>query len=168
MRNTKGITKEDFEKFVTKEKKVLFRVACSILQNTHDAEDAVSDALLFAWEKRGSVKRREKFNTWVMRILINTAKTFLRQRNRVVVTNNVEIEDIEMPVDISEDMQLVINSLKEEYRIIIILYFINQYSQKEIAQILNTSTSAVKSSIYRAKEELKKRWLGKEDSDDRR
>ena len=62
----------------------LMRLACAIVRRQQDAEDAVQEALVRAWEKRDTLRDERYFDTWLMRVVINESKTLLRRRRRVL------------------------------------------------------------------------------------
>ena len=71
---TKGAQAVDRERFIAEIEAcsgMMYRVAWSILRNNADCEDALQDAALRAWEKRGRLRDERFFRTWITRILIN-------------------------------------------------------------------------------------------------
>jgi len=59
-----------------------FRLACAILGDDREAEDALQDACLTAWDRRRSLRDTERFDAWFDRILINRCRDGLRARQR--------------------------------------------------------------------------------------
>ena len=76
--------KQTFSDEVRRMERSLYRVAMSYTGNAPDAADAVQEALLRAWNRRGTLRDEQYFGTWLMRILINESKTLLRRRRRVL------------------------------------------------------------------------------------
>ena len=78
--NKNRITKECFTVVVEEVKDVMYRISYGILKNEADAEDAVAEALLKAWEKLGNLEKEESLRSWLIRIVINTSKNILSAR----------------------------------------------------------------------------------------
>ena len=68
---------------------MMYRVAWSILRNNADCEDALQEAALKAWEKRGHLRNEAYFRTWITRILINACYDTQRKRRRVIPLDEV-------------------------------------------------------------------------------
>ena len=68
---------------------MMYRVAWSILRNDADCEDALQEAALKAWEKRGKLRDERYFRTWLTRILINACYDTQRRRRRTVPLDEV-------------------------------------------------------------------------------
>ena len=69
----------------------MLRLACSILKEQHEAEDAVQDAIILAWRKLDTLKNDTAFRTWMMRIIINTCRSMQRKSKRYVFKDSVEL-----------------------------------------------------------------------------
>ena len=136
-------------------KQTAFGVAYLILKNTADCEDAMSAAIVKAYEHRGTLLKRGSFRAWFLRILRNEAYTILRERRKVYETD--EIPETPEPFPDAEgslDLRAALMRLKEDQRNA--LYLQEQgYSMEEIAGALNVPVGTVKSRISRAKETLR-------------
>lgn len=133
-----------------------FGVAFLILKNTYDCEDAMSAAIVKAYEHRGTVKKRASFRAWFLRILRNEAYTILRERRKVFETD--EIPETLIPFSDpaqSLDLRAALMRIPEEQRNA--LYLREEgYSMEEIADVLHVPVGTVKSRISRAKQALRK------------
>ncbi|MGV2644059.1 RNA polymerase subunit sigma-70, partial [Clostridium perfringens] len=67
----KKIDKIEFIKLIEENKLPLYRLAKSIVKNEHDTQDAVSEAIVKAYENLERLKSRNSFKSWIMRILVN-------------------------------------------------------------------------------------------------
>ena len=85
----KPVTREDFEGRVLDAREKMYRVARSYLQGEQDCLDAVSEAVLRAWQKRSSLRREEYFDTWLMRILMRECVNIQRRQKRMVPVESV-------------------------------------------------------------------------------
>ncbi len=147
--------KQYFAKVIQEEQDLLFRLAFCILHNETDAEDAVSDAILKAWEKRETLRDSEKLRSWLIRILLNQSKTMLAKRKREIPTEQVFFEAKAVEGKEEGGIWDDVMKLPEKYRIVIILYYYRELSIKEISKALHISVGTVKSQLSRAKEKLR-------------
>lgn len=134
-----------------------YRVARSRLNNDEDAADAIQDALLSGWEKRKTLKEPKYFKTWMIRILINKCNEIARKTPRTESLEQVpepSIENTESHL-IFQEMLLQLN---EKNRLVMALYYGEDYSIREIAQILEISENAVKQRLVRGRKEILKAY----------
>ena len=148
------VSREQFAEGVKEYSSDLYRVALAIMKNNADAQDAVGDAVLKAFEKRDTLKSYEKFKPWIMQILYNTCNTMLKKRTRTVLVEDVW--ENEEPVEKKPDeMWDVVMELEDEFRDVVSLYYYEGFSIKEIGRMLMVSEGTVKSRLSRAREKLK-------------
>ena len=145
-----------FVEEIRRVRQTAFGVAYLILKNPSDCEDAMSAAIVKAYEHRGSLKKRDSFRAWFLRILRNEAYTILRERRKVIKTDQLP----DMPVSTPEpaetlDLRAALMRLGADQRNA--LYLREQgYSMEEIADVLQIPVGTVKSRISRAKDALRK------------
>lgn len=149
-----AIDRETFSGLIREYTPALYRLAFGILHNREDAEDVVSESVLKAYEKLHALRKPECFRAWLMQIAVNEAKRVYTKNKRYTLTEN--IEDY-MPAFEDEYHELwdIVMKLDIDYRETVILYFYEQFSIKEIAQILHIPEGTVKSRLSRAKKKLK-------------
>ena len=145
-----------FEKLVTDRTDSLYRISMAMLRNEHDAEDAVHDAILSAYQNRHKLRSEEYFGTWLTRILINECKKQLRYRKRRADIAS-EINDKEPRDDpyLSLEISDAINRLPEKIQLTVILYYFEDHSIKEIKSILRVPEGTVKSRLAAGRKLLK-------------
>lgn len=153
-----AIGNEMFVRLIQEYMPNLYRLALGILHNRDDAEDAVSESVLKAYEKIHTLRKRENFQAWIMQITANEAKRIYAKNKRLSPVENVEDY---MPDFRDEYHELwdVVMELDVVYREVIILYFYERFSIKEIGIILNIAEGTVKSRLFRGKKQLKERLL---------
>lgn len=151
-----AIDKETFGVLIREYTPNLYRLTLAILHNREDAEDAVSESVLKAYEKLHTLRKRESFRAWIMQIAANEAKKIYAKNQRSLAVEN--IEDY-MPVfqDGHHELWDIVMELDVVYREVIILYFYEQLSIKEISKILHIPEGTVKSRLSRAKGRLRER-----------
>lgn len=146
--------KNEFCKVITGCKKQLYATAFSILKNETDAEDAVCSAIQKGYAKLDSLRSPKKFQAWMAAIVRNEALQILRKKEQL--PGNEMVESLLEPVcDSHNELFDIVMGLPEEYRIVIVLYYYNGLSIKEIAETLELATGTVKSRMNRGRNMLK-------------
>lgn len=136
-------------------RQTLFRICFSQLPSAQDREDAVQEALARAWRKRGQLREEGYLQTWLVRILLNVCHDMQRRGQWMVPT-----AEIELPVqDTSPDGALweALLALPEKYRLPILLYYLEGYSLRQVAQMLRIPENTVKTRLSRGRQQLKER-----------
>ena len=132
----------------------MFRVARSILHNDSDAEDAISESVLTAYTSLFTLKNRDSFKPWVMKILVRECYRILRKRAAVDYYDELP----EIPVSDADNTEVLwgyVNQLPSEYRSAVVLFYYEDMSIKTIAKTLSLSQGTVKSRLSRGKAKLK-------------
>ena len=108
-----------------------YRVAKSILKEDADCQDAVQEAVSKAFAKIDTLREKKYAKTWFIRILLNECYRMLRQRKREAAYHE-QISGEEIRQHQYSDLYQKIMSLEIEYRVPLVLYYLNQYTIKEI------------------------------------
>lgn len=141
----------------------LYAIAFYICKNPFDAQDVVQDTFIQYFTSKKEFEDEQHLRAWLIRVAINKAKnltlTFWRQ-HKVSLEDYMENLTFEAPE--SENLFEEVMKLPQKYRIVIHLFYYEDYSIKEIAEILKLSQSNVKVRLSRArallKESLKEEW----------
>lgn len=151
--------KEWFTNEILQMEASLYCVARTYFPSIHDCADAVQEAILLAWKNRHTLKNIAYFKTWLIRILINQCKNMLKQRIRVI-----PVQDVPEPPPDTTDPWLYesVMLLDQKYRLPFVLYHVEGYATKEIAQIMSIPKGTVVSRLHRARQQLKETWAGQE------
>lgn len=146
--------KEEFADLVLTYQQSMYRFALGILRNKQDAEDALSAAIIKAYEHLASLRDKDKFKTWIMTIIANEAKNMLSKNSRVQLVDDITIfeEGVE---ENQNDVWGSVMELGEQHRQIVMLYYYDGFSTREIAGILKVPEGTVKSRLSRARQNLK-------------
>lgn len=149
-----AVNHETFCEYVQEYMPNLYRLSFAILHNREDAQDVVSESVLKAYEKIHTLRRPECFHSWIMQIAANEAKRVYAKNKRSTAVENVENY---MPEFYDEYHELwdIVMKMEVVYREVIILYFYEQLTIKEIGKILHIPEGTVKSRLSRAKKQLK-------------
>ncbi|WP_298893496.1 RNA polymerase sigma factor [uncultured Psychroserpens sp.] len=137
----------------------LFSICLKYSRNYAEAEDNLQDAYITIFKKFDQFKNQGSLEGWMKRITINTALQRYRSAGVFDIINEDQIEDVSVEVDddnISIDFLLnIIQELPDRYRLVFNLYALDDYSHKEIANLLDISTGTSKSNLARARLILK-------------
>ena len=136
---------------------MMYRVAWSILRNNADCEDALQEAALKAWEKRGHLRNETYFRTWITRILINACYDTQRKRRRVIPLD--EVAERAAAASPDPTLTLALEALPEKLRLPLSLHYLEGFSVEEIARILRIPAGTVKSRLHQARNQLRVQWL---------
>ncbi|TMU85098.1 sigma-70 family RNA polymerase sigma factor [Bacillus sp. BHET2] len=149
-----------FEMLIQHESEKLYRTAFLYVRNKEDALDVVQETACRAFTSISRLKNPEYFSTWLIRILIHTAYSFLKKQNRFILTGEdfldhaliAEETDVEGRIDLITAMA----SLNHHYQTVIILFYFQGQSIKMISETMDTPEGTVKTYLHRAKLELRK------------
>lgn len=136
----------------------LYKIAYAYCKNEDDAVDIVSDTVYKAYMHMEKLNKPEFFNTWITRILINSAKDFYKKHKALTVTDEIEKLSYMNPSHISTnsnceesiDLYNAIDRLNDNYKSIVILKYFQDLTLSEIADILEFPVGTVKSYLHRA------------------
>lgn len=134
----------------------LFAAAFQVCGNAADAEDAAQEALLRYHLSDKEFENQEHIRAWLLRVAINWAKNISRsfwRRNTVPLEEYMET--LEFDCRESREIFREVMALPEKYRLVIHLYYYEDYSVQEIGQILGISPSNVKVRLSRGRQLLK-------------
>ena len=153
----------DSAMLVEKYQDKLFAAAFSVCKNPQDAEDAVQECFISYHSSTKEFESEEHIKAWLLRVVINRAKNCCRSLWRRI---NVPLDDYAetLQFECSEDKTLfeTVMALPEKYRIVLHLYYYEDYPVREIAAILSLTESNVKVRLNRARamlrEILKEGW----------
>lgn len=139
---------------VNKYRDDLYILALAILKNEADAEDAISNAILKAYENRGQIRSFHKFKPWMMTITKNEALRI--KKKRLYLPGDEVVEALSKPVAAHYDeLWDVLQEMKEEYRLAVVLFYYGGLSLRDISDVLDIPVGTVKSRLNRGKAELR-------------
>lgn len=149
--------KEAFVRLFEMVKDSLYRTACVILENESDAYDALQEVALKAYKNIRQLREPQFFKTWVTRIMINKCCAILKERKRMSLRGDMSglRVNLEENSPFSIGVMEAVNRLSFPYRTVIVLRYLEGYSQKEIARTLRCPLGTVKSRLNAALKKLK-------------
>lgn len=166
---------EAFGILVNKYRDRLYSVIYNMLSNKEDALDLTQDSFIKAFQSINKFRGRSAFYTWLYRIAVNTALSFIR-KNRVrrffsfdkmqedgvesiceqnnIFEKNGEDRTIFLK-ELQEKLNIALQKLSNKHRVVVVLYEIEGLDHAAIAAILKCSEGTVRSRLHYAKEQLK-------------
>src|ERR1700733_1858699 len=138
------------------------RTAFLILGNRPDAEDAVQESFLRAWKFRDSLVTGASFKPWLYRVVVNTCNSKLRKeiphRSRRHADDDLDdvavIEDRISQVAETNDVMTALKDLPAHLRIVIVLRYYADLSERDIAAVIGRQPGTVKSRLNEARSRL--------------
>lgn len=132
---------------------MLYRLCLIMLKNESDAEDAVQETYIKFFQKAPSFESKEHQKAWLIRVATNKCRDMLRFRVR---HPQIDDEDIGKIVSDSSDSGILeaLTMVPEKYRLVLTLYYIEEYRIEDIAKIIGRSSSAVKMRLQKGRKLL--------------
>jgi RNA polymerase sigma-70 factor (ECF subfamily) len=145
--------------FVQRFQSAVFGLCFRMLSHREDAEDVSQEVFLRAIRNLSRWDPARPLTPWLMTIAANRCRTFLSQRSRrdlpVDFAENVADRAVpQMRLDLSEELQLALDRLREEYRLCFVLFHLNELSLAEIAELTGNPPGTIKTWLRRARLEL--------------
>ena len=155
--------RQSVQELVEKYQDNLYIIAFNVCKSVEDAKDVVQDTFIQYYMAKKEFDNEQHIRAWLIRVAINKAKnvngTFWR-KNKMSLEDYMETLEFETPE--SEELFETVMQLPEKYRIVIHLFYYEEYTVHEIAGILKLSESNVKVRLSRGrsllKEKLQEEW----------
>lgn len=145
------------EILIEKYKNNIYAVAFNICKNKYDAEDVVQDTFIQYLSHKKDFQSEQHIRAWIIRVAINKAKN---KNNLFFRRNSLPLEDymetLTFESDESHELFEAVMKLPEKYRIVIHLFYYEDYSVQEIADILKITQTNVKVRLSRGRLSLRK------------
>ena len=147
--------KPPLKMLIEKYRNNLYTAAFNVCKNAQDAEDVVQDTFLQYWSQKKEFETEQHIRAWLLRVAINKAKnknnTFFR-RNALPLEDYMET--LAFQSEESSELLEAVMKLPEKYRIVVHLFYYEDYSVKEIADILKITPGNVKVRLSRGRMSL--------------
>lgn len=151
-----------FLELMEQNSQAMYKVAWAVLKNNEDVADAVQDTILTCYEKLHTLRKPELFKTWMTRILLNHCyqiRNHYKSLNMEADMPEVSFYDNSLA---ELEFKQMLNRLDEKYRVVLVLFYVEELKISEIAGILGINENTVKTRLSRAKEKVKKLYLDSE------
>ncbi len=154
--------KQAFSDLIDYIKMDLYKIAKTRLHSEDDILDVVQETIICAYKSIKNVDKPENFKKWIIKILVNKCndtykkkkldKISLDEVEEVFSLNSVEFEKLEI-----DDL---LKNLNDDEKLIITLYYLENYTSKEISKLLKINENTVKTKISRAKNKIRNSFKG--------
>lgn len=139
---------------VDKYSNMIFRICYGVLCNRDDAEDALQDTFLKYLTKSPEFQDEEHEKAWLIKVATNISKNMSIVRYRRKTIDSAELVDM-CVTDEDRYVFEAISELPVKYKIVMMLYYIEGYSVKEVSGITSVSEDAVRKRLQKGRELLK-------------
>lgn len=146
--------KEQLGKLIIASEDTLYHVAKTLLHSDADCADAIQEAIVKAFTNLHTLRKDSYAKTWLVRIVINECYAIMRKQKNIVSLEEYQNQEAVWKEDYSE-LYEAIRKLPEDTKICVTLYYLEGYSVKETAKILEVTESAVKNRLARARAKLR-------------
>lgn len=155
-----------YGQLVEKYQHMVYTLALKLVGRPEDAEEVAQDAFLKAYEALHSFKGESKFSTWLYKITYHKGLDLLKKRKRTIHTHSLDGDfKIDIPslvntwdeLEIKEQREIIkkaVDDLDSDDAIVITLFYFEELSLKEMAEVLALKSNAVKVKLFRARKRL--------------
>lgn len=145
----------DIDEIIEKYADTVYRIAITQMKNTYDAQDVFQEVFLRLVKHIGTLENEEHAKAWLIRVTINCSKTNLmnafRRHTQAIADDNQLVYHTPEQEYLYEQIQ----SLPKKYRTALYLFYYEELSIREIAEVTNQKETTVKSQLSRARVMLK-------------
>lgn len=146
--------KEAFIELMEMHKKLLYVTAKSRINNDEDIADIIQETIMKCFKNIHKIKDPVTFRSWIMKIHINNCNDFIKSRKNTLELDEANEEGYTAEEYKEVEVNQVIETLSEDLRKVIKLFYLEDNSVKDIAGMLNVAEGTVKTRLYRARKKL--------------
>lgn len=157
-----------FGKLIEAYQRPVYNLAYRMLNNPGEAEEAAQEAFIRAYTRLHTYNPSHKFSTWMLSITSNYCIDLIRKRRALLLSIDEPLpphpalmsdrnKGPEAQMEMSEQQEMVqslLQELPEDYRQAVVLRYWHEMSYEEIAEVMDTTVSAIKSRLFRARRQL--------------
>ena len=149
------MTDQQFVPLAQRYMDTIFRIAYSYLRSQADADDVTQDVLIQLYKTETAFESDDHLKHWLIRVTVNRCKNIFRSPWRKV--ENIADYENSLTFESPEHRELfdAVMALDKRYRLPVLLYYYEGYSQKEIAGLLSLPEETVRTRLFRARGKLK-------------
>ncbi|MCT6925969.1 MULTISPECIES: sigma-70 family RNA polymerase sigma factor [Bacillales] len=139
--------------FIRNNKERFYYLAYSYTKNEQDALDVVQDSIQKALQSLHTLQNEDQMRSWFYKIVVRTAIDFLRKHKRQQVMEDDKLVHLTpQQIDTYEntDLEIALDNLPTVYREVVILRYFEDLKIEDVARVLDTNISTIKSRLYKA------------------
>lgn len=164
-----SLAKTAFTELVRKYQDMVFGLVYAILQDHFLAQDVTQESFIIAYDKLDTLIHPEAFPYWLQQIAKRESIKVLKKRKSIALATEATAsqeardtppDEIYERKESKQQIHTALNNLPESQRIPVVLYYIDGYSQREIAEFLELKINTVKKRIQRGRESMQKDIMG--------
>lgn len=155
------MSSEEYENTVKKYADMVFRIALNECKNREDAEDMVQNTFLKLLQNKKAFDSEEHQKHWLIRVTINECRSLFASPWRQK-TQSLDAMEYKIAGETPEqsDLFYAVMELPAKYRNVVYLYYFEEYSIREISEILKIKESTLQTRLMRARKCLKEKMKG--------
>lgn len=146
---------DDIETIINKYGDMLYRLCILMLKTESDAEDVVQETIIKYYQKAPTFENTEHEKAWLIRVATNKCRDLLRFRVRHPQVDDEYLTRISCDASDSGIME-ALTAVPEKFRLVLMLYYIEDYQIENIAKIIKRTPSAVKMRLQKGRKLLEK------------
>lgn len=165
IKRVKDGDKDAFGALVDAHKDMVYTVSLRMLTSEADAEEAAQDVFVKAFRSIGSFQAKAKFSTWLYRITYNHCISVIRKKVKMIdLVDDIpegEVDEGEMnglesisAEERSKYLKLAIESLAETDAVVVTLFYYDELSLEEIAEVTGLSSSNIRIKLHRSRKKM--------------
>lgn len=157
-----------FGKLIEAYQRPVYNLAYRMLNNPGEAEEAAQEAFIRAYTRLQTYNPSHKFSTWMLSITSNYCIDLIRKRRALLLSIDEPLpphpalmsdgqKGPEAQMEMNEQQEMVqslLQELPDDYRQAVVLRYWHEMSYEEIAEMMDTTVSAIKSRLFRARRQL--------------
>jgi len=164
IKNLKQGKEDAYRQLVEEYGNKLFKTCCLILKDREEAEDVVQETFIRVFNKIDTFKEKSGLYTWIYAIALNLSRDRMRVKQDMLELKDELIgnNDLEAQVEMNIDRELLrkeIFGMNSIYREVLVLFYFEELSIKEISNLLNEKEGTIKSKLSRGRNILRESLL---------
>jgi RNA polymerase sigma-70 factor (ECF subfamily) len=148
-----GRRTEAFEALLAAYQDKVFRLSYSMLGDRAQAEDAAQESFLRIWKALDRYRGESALGTWIFSIARNVCLTLISKRARSAPIDDADRSKPDPP-DRQPDIVRLVGRLPDNYRQVVMLFYMEDRSYEEVARLLDLPVGTVKTHLHRARQQL--------------
>lgn len=151
---------EKFDRLYEEHSSYVYNTCLGIVGNPDDARDAMQDTFVQIYRSLHKFKGNSAIRTWIHRIAINKCMDLLRSKPKHECVETIEtfgeMEPLAGNTEVESIVRDTIGRMRPDHRVVLTLFYLQEYSYQEIAEMLGTRLSQVRMCLHRARKAFRK------------